>query len=125
MGCTNVRPTKETEFGYMQKETLYYKIRDKNEPGSKQYEPKIIKEDLNRMIHESLSSNSSKDEDSLDNHIADKDYEQENKPGLTTNILYMHKPSRPSKLKEIQLSVSKYDNSDKKNEKENTFSTIQ
>ncbi len=119
MGCTGSVTKDETNFGYMQKETLYYKIKDKNQSSPKSHNVDPPKDMINQMINESISSDNSDSESSNqeipDDKVSNKNSDKDRK----ANVLYKHKPTRPSKLKEIQQSGSKYDKSDRKYEKEN------
>lgn len=120
MGCVGSKPKDETNYGYMQKDTLYYKIREKNSPGGNQPKHEIQKDNIKGMVNESLSSvDSGSEESDSERNDTSKDpvHNRHNEP--TSNILYKHKPMRPSKLKELDRSDSKFDRSDTQTEKEN------
>ena len=121
MGCTGSVTKNEADFGYMQKETLYYKIRDKNQTPGKQAKVEQNNEMINKMINEDLSSDNSDSNDSIEENSVNSQLKEGNKHEQTNNILYKHQPTRPSKLKALQHSSSRYDKSDQKNDKENSM----
>lgn len=113
MGCTNAKLKDLHEHGYKQKETLYYKIKDKK-VSSANDEDERNKPNLNKMESESLSSeNSSNNSSDEEGEMCDQIGESNVGSNITKiSVLYLHKPARPSKLKEILRSNSKYDYSD-------------
>lgn len=117
MGCTGSIAKNDTNFGYMQKETLYYKIKDKNK-SVKPPKEEPPKETPKQMINESFSSDNS-ESDSSQRSQEEQELPHETNTEQMNNVLYKHKPTRPSKLKELKQSGSKYDKSDRKYDKEN------
>ena len=117
MGCTNARLKDPHEYGYMQKETLYYKLKDKRAINASN---EGLVDSAQHMVNESLSSNDSQSDDSS----AGGGESDENEDGgskrdskiTKVSILYLHKPSRPSKLKEMMHSGSRFDYSDIKSQ---------
>ena len=112
MGCTGSVAKENSGFGYVPKETLYYKVRDKNQPVQCQLVEEPPKKDIIQMVSENLSSENS-ESDSSDHEDQKENLFKEGKHSENSNnIIDKHKPKKESKLK-LQSSYTTSDKNDK------------
>ena len=119
MGCTSSVAKEDTNFGYMQKETLYYKIKDKKHSDKKPFSVNQANEDIDQMVNESLSSDNSDSDNSIQENQCDDQLDKSEVYEPMKDVLNKHKPARPSKLKEQMQSGIKSENSERRKGKEN------